>query len=97
MFVVGGGNGVECFSEVEMFDPNIGKWMPIQSYCIRYILMIACVYIKLLDSCIDDIYDDFGMPTSWRPINHEVVSYTLWKDVKFFVAQLKLELYVLPS
>ncbi|PPR96533.1 hypothetical protein GOBAR_AA24128 [Gossypium barbadense] len=31
MFVVGGGNGVECFSEVEMFDPNIGKWMPIQS------------------------------------------------------------------
>ncbi|OMO78064.1 Kelch repeat type 1 [Corchorus olitorius] len=25
MFAFGGGNGIECFSEVEMFDPNIGR------------------------------------------------------------------------
>ncbi|KAL4311414.1 hypothetical protein GQ457_01G036720 [Hibiscus cannabinus] len=31
MFVAGGGNGVECSSNVEMFDPNIGKWISIQS------------------------------------------------------------------
>ncbi|KAE8709306.1 Beta-propeller [Hibiscus syriacus] len=31
MFVAGGGNGVECFSDAEMFDPNIGKWIPTQS------------------------------------------------------------------
>lgn len=27
LFAIGGGNGYEFFSEVEMFDPHIGKWM----------------------------------------------------------------------
>lgn len=26
LFAIGGGNGYECFSDVEMLDPNIGRW-----------------------------------------------------------------------
>lgn len=33
MLAVGGGDGVECFSEVEIFDPNVGRWIPTQSMC----------------------------------------------------------------
>ncbi|XP_020549532.1 kelch-like protein 1 isoform X2 [Sesamum indicum] len=28
---VGGGNGVECFSDVEMFDPCVGRWISARS------------------------------------------------------------------
>lgn len=31
IFAIGGGNGSECFSEVEIFDRNIGSWISIQS------------------------------------------------------------------
>ncbi|KAL6576996.1 hypothetical protein OROMI_011272 [Orobanche minor] len=31
IFAMGGGNGVECFSEVELLDLNIGSWMSTQS------------------------------------------------------------------
>lgn len=31
MLAVGGGDGVECFSEVEIFDLNVGRWIPTQS------------------------------------------------------------------
>lgn len=31
IFAIGGGNGVQCFSEVEMFDPYVGRWIPGQS------------------------------------------------------------------
>lgn len=27
IFAIGGGNGVECFSEVELFDLYIGTWV----------------------------------------------------------------------
>lgn len=27
LFAIGGGDGVECFAEVEMLDLNIGKWI----------------------------------------------------------------------
>lgn len=27
IFALGGGNGVECFSEVELFDLHIGSWV----------------------------------------------------------------------
>lgn len=27
IFAIGGGNGCECFSEVEMFDPALGRWI----------------------------------------------------------------------
>lgn len=29
IFAIGGGNGVDCFSEVELFDLYIGSW----TYC----------------------------------------------------------------
>ena len=41
LFAIGGGNGVECYSEVEMFDANIGKWIftqPMQQKVFHYIL-----------------------------------------------------------
>lgn len=31
IFAIGGGNGVECFSEVEILDLNIGSWIRSQS------------------------------------------------------------------
>ncbi|KAI7990592.1 Kelch-like protein 2 [Camellia lanceoleosa] len=31
IFAVGGGNEVECYSEVEMLDMNIGRWITSQS------------------------------------------------------------------
>lgn len=31
IFAIGGGNGAECFSEVEAFDPNFGSWIYTQS------------------------------------------------------------------
>lgn len=31
LFAIGGGNGDECFSEVEMFDVSIEKWIFTQS------------------------------------------------------------------
>lgn len=27
IFAIGGGNGVECFSEVEVLDPETGRWI----------------------------------------------------------------------
>lgn len=27
IFAIGGGNGVECFSEVEMLDLDVGSWI----------------------------------------------------------------------
>ena len=31
IFVVGGGNGVDCFSDVEMLDLDIRWWIPTRS------------------------------------------------------------------
>lgn len=31
IFAVGGGNGIECFSHVEMYDPQVGRWINTQS------------------------------------------------------------------
>lgn len=31
IFAFGGGNGDQCFSEVEMFDLNLGHWISAQS------------------------------------------------------------------
>lgn len=27
LFAIGGGNGVQCFAEVEVLDPNTGRWI----------------------------------------------------------------------
>lgn len=31
IFALGGGNGLDCFSEVEMLDLDIGRWIPTRS------------------------------------------------------------------
>jgi hypothetical protein len=31
IFAVGGGNGTESFSEVEMLDFDVGRWIPTRS------------------------------------------------------------------
>jgi len=31
IFAVGGGNGVDCFQDVEMLDFDIGRWIPTRS------------------------------------------------------------------
>lgn len=31
IFALGGGNGVECFSDVEMFDLHVGRWISARS------------------------------------------------------------------
>lgn len=45
IFVFGGGNGVECFSEVEMFDPNTGRWIPIQSLLHKVFFNDCFIYL----------------------------------------------------
>ncbi|KAI3875060.1 hypothetical protein MKW98_019633 [Papaver atlanticum] len=30
-FAIGGGDGLNCFSDVQMFDPAVGRWIPTQS------------------------------------------------------------------
>lgn len=53
IFVVGGGNGLACYSEVEMLDMNIGKWITTQSMLQK----VLCTYcLKLLmrqEGCLD--------------------------------------------
>ena len=31
IFTMGGGNGTEYLAEVEMYDPQVGRWIPSQS------------------------------------------------------------------
>lgn len=31
IFAIGGGNGLECFADVEMFDMDVGRWIPTRS------------------------------------------------------------------
>lgn len=31
IFALGGGNGLDCFSEVEMLDLDFGRWIPTRS------------------------------------------------------------------
>lgn len=31
IYALGGGNGTYCFKEVEMLDPVLGRWIPVQS------------------------------------------------------------------
>lgn len=31
IYAIGGGNGAECFSEVEIYHLGIGRWIPTQS------------------------------------------------------------------
>ncbi|KAF5206492.1 Development/cell death domain, Galactose oxidase, beta-propeller [Thalictrum thalictroides] len=31
IYAIGGGNGVDIYKEVEMFDPELGRWIPTQS------------------------------------------------------------------
>lgn len=31
IFVIGGGNGVDCFFDVEMFDFDVGRWIFVRS------------------------------------------------------------------
>lgn len=52
LFAAGGGNGAESFSDVEMYDPDIGKWIPTRSM-LHKVLMIsfsyeACITIELM-------------------------------------------------
>ncbi|KAL6561741.1 hypothetical protein OROMI_017342 [Orobanche minor] len=44
IFAMGGGNGVECFSEVELLDLNIGSWMSTQSMLEKH--MGAAAYMN---------------------------------------------------
>jgi len=42
IFAVGGGNGVDCFSDVEMLDLDIGRWIPTRSMLKRVKWTIKC-------------------------------------------------------
>ena len=52
IFALGGGNGIECFSGVDMFDLDIGRWIPTRSmlqkvtptYCLYY---LCCFELKI--------------------------------------------------
>lgn len=54
IFALGGGDGCECFSDVEMFDPATGRWIYSQSmlqkvhcsYLFHLILFVKCLNIK---------------------------------------------------
>lgn len=44
IFVLGGGNGIECFSEVEMYDPQVGRWMNTQSMLLKVNSSVPVVF-----------------------------------------------------
>lgn len=41
IFAIGGGNGLECFSDVEMLDLDIGKWIRTRSM-LQKVKFFAC-------------------------------------------------------
>ena len=43
IFAFGGGNGVDCFSDVEMYDVNVGRWIPTRSMLQKVIDAISQV------------------------------------------------------
>lgn len=53
IFALGGGNGIECFSDVDMFDLDVGRWIPTRSMlqkvtptnCLDY---LCCIKLKNL-------------------------------------------------
>jgi kelch-like protein 20 len=47
---MGGGNGVECFADVEMLVLDIGKWIPTRSL-LQKVEVTACLalYFLLVD------------------------------------------------
>lgn len=42
IFAVGGGNGTECFSKVEMLDLYVGRWIPTRSMLQKVNLSLTC-------------------------------------------------------
>lgn len=47
LFAIGGGNGLECFSDVEMFDPYVGRWIPSRSL-LQKVVYYSCISILSL-------------------------------------------------
>lgn len=47
LYAIGGGNGINVFSDVEMFDPILGRWIPVQSMHERVIFNAAWNYSVL--------------------------------------------------
>lgn len=47
LFAVGGGDGSECFSDVEMFDPNIGRWISARSMLQKVVYLFMFTEIKI--------------------------------------------------
>lgn len=42
IFAIGGGNGIDCYSEVEMLDLDLGRWIHIRSMLekVKYIFFV---------------------------------------------------------
>ena len=43
IFTMGGGNGTEYFAQVEMHDPQVGRWIPSRSMW-QKVNYIPCLY-----------------------------------------------------
>jgi len=48
IYAIGGGDGVECFSDVEMFYPAQGRWINNQSMLHTVTLLISCMLSMFL-------------------------------------------------
>ena len=50
IFAMGGGNGVECFADVEMLVLDIGKWIPTRSLLQKVeVTASLALYFPLVD------------------------------------------------
>lgn len=41
IFAIGGGDGVEFFSDVDMFDPYVGRWIPSRSMLQKVVILLC--------------------------------------------------------
>lgn len=41
IFALGGANGIHCFSDVEMFDVDVGRWIPARSMLQKVNLLLV--------------------------------------------------------
>lgn len=53
IFAIGGGNGYECFSDVELFDLNIGCWISTKSM-LEKVCQGSC-WITSYSICFKDV------------------------------------------
>ena len=80
IYAFGGGDGSECFSDVEIFDPSLGKWIKNRPMLERVLLSIVQLLKPLVEhaeiflrqTTIEEIITIY----SWKSVQVQFYSYT---------------------